>query len=57
MTEGGAVGLLILRFFGMGGRGGFPLVYDVTNEKTNCNRKQTKEMKRKKEKCKSDTNR
>ena len=36
---------------------GVPLVYDVTNKKINCNWKQAKEMKRKKEKCKNDTNR
>ena len=34
--------------------GGVPLVYDVTNEKINCNRKQAKEMTRKKEKHKND---
>ena len=28
--------------------GGIPLVYDVKNEKINCNRKQAKEMTRKK---------
>ena len=48
-------GSLILRCFGMGERGGVPLVYDVTNEKIYCNRKQAKEMK-KKEKCENDTN-
>ena len=34
--------------------GGVPLVYDVTNEKINCNRKQAKEMTRKKEKHEND---
>ena len=46
----GRRGVLILRCFGMRGRGGVPLVHDVTNEKINCYRKQAKEMKRKKEK-------
>ena len=46
---------MILRCFGIGG-GGVPLVYDVRNEKINCNLKQGKEMKRKKEKCKGDIN-
>ena len=45
---GGREGLLILRCFG-----GVSLVYDVTNEKINCNRKQAKEMTRKKEKHKN----
>ena len=35
--------------------GGVPLVYEVANENTDCNRKEAKEMKRNKEKCKSDT--
>ena len=39
------------------GEGGVPLVYDVTNEKINCNQKQAKETKSKKGKCKNDTNR
>ena len=47
---------LILRCFGRGG-GGVPLVYDITKEKINCNGKQAKKMKRKKEKYKNDTNR
>ena len=38
----GEEGLLILRCFEMGR---VPLVYDVTSEKINCNRKQAKEMK------------
>ena len=38
------------------GVGGVPLVYDVRNEKINCNRKQAKEMKRKKEKCENKIN-
>ena len=45
---GGREGLLILRCFG-----GVSLVYDVTNEKINCNRKQAKEMKLKKENVKT----
>ena len=45
---GGREGLLILRCFG-----GVSLVYDVTNEKINCNRKQAKEMKSKKENVKT----
>ena len=49
-------GSWILRCFGMGG-GGVPLVYDITKEKINCNGKQAKKMKRKKEKYKNDTNR
>ena len=35
------------------GVGGVPLVYDVRNEKINCNRKQAKEMKRKKKNVKT----
>ena len=49
--------VLILRCFGKGGGGGVPLIYDVTNKKINCNRKQLKEMKLKKRKCKSERNR
>ena len=49
-------GSLIWRCFGRGG-GGVPLVYDITKEKINCNGKQAKKMKRKKEKYKNDTNR
>ena len=41
----------------MGWTGGVTLVYDVTNEENNCNRKQAKEIKRKNEKFKNDTNR
>ena len=46
-----------LKMFWDGGRGGVPLIYDVTNKKINCNRKQLKEMKLKKRKCKSERNR
>ena len=45
LSWGGEEGLLISRCFEMGGEGGVPLVYDVINEKINCNRKQAKEMK------------
>ena len=40
----------------MGEEVGVPLAYDITNEKINCNLKQAKEMKRKKEKWENDIN-
>lgn len=49
-------GVIDFKMFWDGG-GGVPLVYDITKEKINCNGKQAKKMKRKKEKYKNDTNR
>ena len=52
---GGGVGEEVVDFnlFWDREEGGTPLVYDVTNEKINCNQKQAKEMTRKKEKHKN----